>query len=396
MSKRETYRTSELAENNGLAQKVLDQPVVNNIEFIVDTEFVSKRTYERCVFRLESKGSIKFVNVHLINCSFNGSVLSEDLESELQSLRLINCKFNKVSFRSKFASIRIEGCNESYVIIDNSDTDNYQITNSTFYNSNFFGKCSDLHLTNVDFRIKMVVKYPLRNLITFIRTNFIRTHSIWDKEITHNANCNKITFDKVSVNPFYLITKCSDKSGIDLSNAKLIDNWSKLRKSYSGLSLTIIFLLTLIFFLPLFLKYFIISSTADLTQSDFLHKTTNVVPFWRVMLYGGQEDFLGFLHVVLTVILLSYNTIRLILTISIARLREEEKFMGDAGFENPAIHPDKLKIHVKAHRVLNYMFYIVVIYSVIKFFQAMQVEVLDISTIDVKDILNEVKGSITP
>ncbi len=196
--------------------------------------------------------------------------------------------------------------------------------------------------------------------------------SFWDKTIRLSAKCDKVVFDNVKINPFYLATKCADKSTLDLTRATLTDNWSKLRKKYAGVNLFIVLVLTFIFFLPLLTQSFflLLSSKIDASLLPFQR-----VPLWEALLFGGKVGNAAVLYCSLTIVLIVYNITRFLMTLSIARLREEESFLRDSNFQLVSIHPEKYKTQLVIDKVLKILLWLSIIYSGLKLYDTLQIQV---------------------
>ena len=94
------------------------------------------------------------------------------------------------------------------------------------------------------------------------------------------------TFENVKVNPYYLTTKGFDKTKLSLSKATLIDDWSYLRKKHSGINLTIVFLLTVIFFLPIVTKAFFMLLT---TKVEGILPSVEKTPLWEALYLEAKK-----------------------------------------------------------------------------------------------------------
>ena len=103
--------------------------------------------------------------------------------------------------------------------------------------------------------------------------------------------------------------------------------------------------------------------------------TLEQVPLWESILYGGKHGWAAFGYSVLTVILITYNALRIYMTISIAKLREEERFLGDSNFQLVSIHPEKFKVQLWVDRYLKYFFYVSTLYACFKIWDTLHIMV---------------------
>lgn len=310
---------------------------------------ISNYKFENCTFNLYS-GAILNSN----NSSFTGTsfVSKSEKQQHKPKLNILgSLVFFDVSINGEFEKIDLNWV-KANILIDISKTKNFVILNSEICNFFIEGEAETIQIEDSYFTSKKQKEKTKDN------------HSIWNKKIIKNAVCNNTIFHNVRVHPFYLATKCKNKSTLDLTGAELIDDWSSLRKRYSGLSLFIVFLLSLSFFLPLITQSFflLLSNKIDPGVVNFSKS-----PLWEVLLYGGKEGWERALYAILTSILTIYNLLRIYMTISIARLREEEKFLSDSNFQLVSIHPDKFITQRFIDKVLKILFWISFIYAMIKF-----------------------------
>lgn len=63
------------------------------------------------------------------------------------------------------------------------------------------------------------------------------------------------------------------------------------------------------------------------------------------------------------------------MTVTIARLREEEIFLKDSNFNLVSIHPEKIKVQVKLDRILNRLLIVSLLYTAYKLISALSIEV---------------------
>jgi hypothetical protein len=310
--------------------------------------------YDSCKFIFRESGEYLIDGVTIQNCSFIGLENLHYFPTNAGRLTIRNCKkFYDNRITKEFRIIEIENC-ELANFNDDSISTQFVMTKSEIKDFVIKGSCESLHLSDVRF------------------LSSLHRHSTWDKVIIKSAKCFKTIFDNVRINPFYFATKCDDKSSLDLSRSTLIDNWSRLRKKYAGLSLFIVFFLTFLFFLPLFTHSFFLL-TLKKVESQFYEAKT--IPLWEALLFGGKTGWTAIGYATLTMILLIYNIGRIYMTVSIARLREEEMFLKDSDFNLVSIHPEKYKKQLLLDKVLSIMFWISIGYTLLKLVDTLLIKV---------------------
>lgn len=333
--------------------------IIQNLEFSVSSDcLIENKNFEYCTFILRDIKRIHFKDCVLYHCKM-GTINPLFPAEYVSNLTLTKCRNTYSSFKGVYNSIIIEDC-QVKGISDETSTNIYSVENSEIIASSLLGDCNSLSFNNSIFKAKSFLPYN-------------ENDAVWDKKIHIDARCRRATFENIKLNPFYLATKCNDKTSLDLTRATLIDDWSRLRKKYAGINLIIVFLLTLIFFLPLLTKSFILLLAAkiDPALANFEH-----IKLWKALLFDGKEEiFSRISYIFLTAVLLVYNVGRMGLTISIAKLKEEEQFLNDSNFNLVSIHPEKLKTQIKVDKILNIMLWISIGYSVIKLWNTLMIEV---------------------
>lgn len=328
-----------------------------NNEIIVDCLFqkfgVGVFEFEGCKFTFESTGALKLQNCIIRDCIFQGldSLLTSPIDQGF--LEVISCKtFQKNRFNGEFRRIDIQ---DSVIadFKDDSIATHYSISTTEVLGFTIKGECEFLVTNTIYFREPKKKYSPWHT----------KNYSIWDKKVAKTINCTQTIFDNVKLNPFYFVTKCTDKSQIDLSRATLIDNWSRLRKKYAGLSLFIVFFLSFLFFLPIFTHSFLLLT---ISKAEIQVQIFDKIPLWKVLLFGGKEGISALGYSILTIVLVLYNIGRVYMTISISKLREEETFLKDSNFNLAAIHHEKYKGQLVLDRILSLMFWLSVAYSLLK------------------------------
>ena len=308
-------------------------------------------SFKNCSFLFKQGGSIQLNYCKVENCRFFGLSSFDDL-IENKNYLIINSPevFNNNSISRIFKSINITN-GDVKNLVDYSESSNLILSKLDVYDSIIKGSCNVLSISDFYFSK---------------RTN----KSYWNKAIFIKATCQNVTFDETKIHPFFLATKCSDKSTLDLTRATLTDDWSRLRKKYSGISLVIIFVLTFVFFLPIITEALVLILTAKIDSSVLPYKE---VKLWKLLLYGGKEGFAAVTYSILTVMLLIYNIARFIMTISIDKLREEERFLKDSNFQLVSIHPEKYKFQLFFDNILKYLLWFSIIYAISKLYDTLQI-----------------------
>jgi len=309
--------------------------------------------FDNCTFVFFKNGKLKIQDCAIKNCTFKGLENLHDFTTESGILEIISCKvFRNNQFIQQFRTIHIQESVIS-VLIDESIAIYYTITSSEVFNSKVLGACEYFQTRSVSFLS------PSQSLL-------------FSKKIIKRAICEETIFDDVKLNPFYLATKCHNKTTLDISRATLIDHWSRLRKKYTGLSLIIVFILTILYFTPIFFQSFFLIS---LSKIDISFYNIQKIHLWKALLFNGKQGFDAFIHAALTTVLVFYNVTRIIITISIAKLREEEIFLKDSNFNLVSIHPHKYKTLLKFDKILGYLFWISIAYTLFKLLDTLIIEV---------------------
>jgi hypothetical protein len=105
------------------------------------------------------------------------------------------------------------------------------------------------------------------------------------------------------------------------------DEWQLLLKKYTGLMLVFHIVFASIYFLPLFLRLLILSGAlpgATETELEGLQRALEKdVSLWELLVFGflGTKSLVGWIAVGLSVVFLTYNVLRLLLTFRVAWLR---------------------------------------------------------------------------
>lgn len=335
------HKLSEIMENAVLNKGELFEEEYSNLEIEVDciAKIVSTTFYE-CIFYLKSNS-----NLILENCIFEEKVLFKG-EHNLSVLTIRGSCYaiNNLELTGEFYNIFFQ-MQKIISYKDTSECSYFKIEGCELESFDIKGKCDELNL---------------RHSIFYSRKGKI---SKWDKIIRKSAECEKVVFENVEIDPFYLATKCADKSSLDLTGATPIDKWSYLRKKYAGINLFIVFFFTLIFFLPLITRSFLLLLMSKIDSSIVY---LDNIYLWEALLFGGKEGWYAWGYCVLAIFLIVYNIGRFWITLSIAKLREQESFLSDSGFNLNSISPDKYVLQLKIDKCLNVMFWVTSAYSLLK------------------------------
>lgn len=338
-----------LAENPTVVGfKDMNFDITSQVSVNMNVEFRNCRFYFH-------KGSVITANhVFFINCDFIGEEQQHNNETlsgfHFQKCNLEDCRISKI-----FKSIRFYECS---------------LTNFEDFSSSYIFRLQDCVVEN--FKIKGECK-KLELYSTVFNSNTVR--GTWDKKVVIDAVCRKTIFDNVELNPFYFATKCDDKTSLDLSSAILIDNWSRLRKEYSGLNLLIVLFLSILFFLPIITKSYFLMLTS---KAEILALGIQKITLGEALLFGGKESYSAFIYFFFTMALIVYNALRIWMTLSIAKLREEEMFLSDSNFKLVSIHPDKYQTQLLIEKILKVLFWFSIIYSVLKLKDTLLIEIPNI------------------
>lgn len=355
-----------------------------NITFLIDQKLdFDKHDFENCVFYWqEEPKQVIFKNSTLNNCQFYGAEERVAGNKWTGIVEFNACYGNIVKLNGKFHSIYFLNCRALSSVIDNSESLTYIMRDSEFWSFKIAGKSRRVDLDRSIFRStensiswkSRLVDWTSQNLPFVVsriissilkqgadqKNELVDYLSIWDKEIELEAKIDNSHFKNVQINPYFFSVTCNDKDSVNLTEAIFIDNWSKLRKGYSGVRLYIVLLLSLAFFLPLIIEslILILGSHIEIDGKPW-EKYFIMIPLWKVLLFGKALTTTGMIiNAVLTVILMLYNVVRVTMTFRIAKLREEEKFLLDAGYKKVSPHPAKYK------KLLNWSKWLTLILSI--------------------------------
>jgi hypothetical protein len=381
MHKRKVYTSKIKQERPETFSESMPQCITGAVILsdLVGTDHLKHIDFNDCTFRCPSLKSFRFSHCNFTDCIFIGN---PDFTYDQNDLTFDSYgSLKNIRFTGGFTDITISALS-IINLKDDSKCYSYSIKHCRMHNSEIFGSTSMLSLNDLRFtgRPKEINTYKdvKPYLVQKIQSLLFKKHPhFWDKEVTTEAHVSKTSFDDSWVNPYFFTIKCREKDTIDYTNARFIDNWSMLRKQYSGLSLIIVLLLTLVFFFPLIVKYFILISATNVGGLDSMQLTTT--PFWRVLLFNGEETWLKWVYCSFTIMLITYNTLRLYVTLQVAKLREEEKFVQESNYSISALSPNKYKTEVKIHKTLRVLLLFTSIYALYKFIEALGTMVYDLN-----------------
>ncbi len=365
-----------MAKKKGSTSEFLLDPhkdKYENLDITVDniysTNDKEKKVFIKCVFRLTNEGVLDFSNDDFDECEFIGIDNLDSYYEDRGNLSFNNCTtIEDIKIKGEFKEIKFQ---ESKLIdfIEESKVIDYTFEDSSIQNFIIKGECRTINMVNTNFDsdtlIESLRNEDIKELLK--KGKYLWKKSLWNKRINVKATCDIVTFEKSKVDSYYLVSKCLDKKTLDLSNAKLIDNWSRLRKNYSGISLYIVFILTFLFFLPFITQSFFLVVTSKVDVINALPK----IPLWEILIYGNKEGIQANIYCALTIVLLLYNTGRFLMTIIIARMREVEKYKEDLNLRSTTTHPDKYRLLLIIDKILFGFFWISFIYSMFKIHDAL-------------------------
>lgn len=324
-----------------------------DLEIIVDSNYTSTdSTFISCTIKFTECGKLTLQNCYISTCTFVGIDKLSNYNKGYGELSILkSTSFIHNTLTNKYAVILFFYTKLNH-FADNSISTHYKFENSEV----------------TDFLIEGETKKVTLNTTVFDSSSI--PNSLWNKKVSIDFVCQKVTFLNIKLNPYFLATKCDDKSSIDLSQAIIVNDWEKLRKKYSGLSLFIVFLLTAIFFIPLFTNSFFLLLISKLKPNNL---TIKEAPLWDVILFDGKQGIKGWFHCILTFTLLFYNIARIYITVIVARLREGEHFLENNGFKKFAMHRDKYEKILPIDKALAIIFWISLSYSLFKLFISLRI-----------------------
>lgn len=319
-----------------------------NQHIIVDTEYQKfgngNLTFKNCTFSFENSGHLILANCGVESCKFEGLYNLHEYKTDRGVLEIIACKkFIGNILLNQFRKIKISN-SILEEFIDLSTSTEYEIETSDFRSFSIEGETEKALISETTFNSEK------------------KWNSIWNKLIVKTISCSNIIFGEVKINPYHFATKCADKSTLDISRATLIDDWSRLRKEYSGTRLYIILFLTFIFILPILTHSFFLLTVSKIEPTILFDK----IPLWEALIFGGKEGLYSIIYSTLTLILLVYNYGRFHVTMSIAKLREEENYLIQSNFNMVSISPKKYQHLLKWDKYLKILWYLSIALSVLK------------------------------
>lgn len=363
------------------------------------------RIFADCEFRFTDHIEVHFSQCTFIRCKFKGQSNFENINRVKTRLLIGNAiEISDCLFLDGFSDLSISNTTLTNCEIT-SKTNRLTIGNSTCSNVDFLGESNELSLVychvESEFFIKNLLGFDLKkrgwfekflnnnNLTKEVLSKIIsyQSKAVWDFDIKRKGRFDVVSFSKIQVDPHNIITKVKDKSTLDLSDADIVDSWSKLRMKYSGFNLYVVLLLTIGFFAPLIINYSILISISDtmLSKFDFFNTKTTV---FEMIIFGGKQGNEKIVFGVLTIILFLYNLIRIIVTFRVAKLKEKQSILNDSNFSVSTIHPNKLISLMFWDRILSFALYVSVFYTLYKVWIGMNMVVPNLYDLDLSQLVN--------
>lgn len=173
---------------------------------------------------------------------------------------------------------------------------------------------------------------------------------VWFPTVSQEARMRRTRFRWTKVNLGTIMSRCEDRSSLDIHDAVLIDWWSRLRDTYTGPRLFLVLLLTLCFVAPYAVKagYFALMARAQPPGAD----PPPLQPLWEALFIGRRTGWGAVGYFALACVLVGYNAIRLLLTLRLSRLREREEHLLAAGFTQGRPKDRDLAWPWQLHRLL--------------------------------------------
>ncbi len=329
-------------------------------------------SFTNCHFILNKKSKLILKNIWVVNSTFeskdfhhenespilileNGTLKNIKIEGGFYEIDFGNdkCLYEKIELYVDALSFTLKNKVVNYFIFEGF-VENIDISGSSLNSGDDFIR--DLYLLSS-------LKLYFKNLVNASKK------SKWDLNVGNKiiALNTVITNTKITIYDFQ--TKCNDKSSLDINSSTIQDNWIELRKKYSGISFLIILTLTFLFFLPLIIKSIIIIYTSTIINSSSTKK------LFEVVLFDNLSGFWGWFHFLLNIFLIIYNSLRYYCTITVSKLKEEERILLGSKFALASVPPIKIKLLIKIDRFLTFSYYLILFYSLYKLGQLMFLDV---------------------
>lgn len=392
--------------------------------------------FEGCIFYFDYDSTeVIFASCELTNCFFL-SVENDksDQKRYNQKITINKSELVNISLKGVFNAIQISNCPKIEIFNDYSICKtSYHLTSSKVRDFRISGECDTLNILKSDFTASpLTLSFPYKihsYILNYLPKIFIRLYklllskstnnalatdsvlgskSVWLKEIKSTSIINDAHFRNVAVDPYYFSVTAEEKNRVNMTQATFIDSWLQLRKDYSGVRMYIVLLLSIMFFLPIITESFVLMSASKITPVNPMPDERNIendttklyypiknwvdqkirkkirgwIPETKPMKLGhiiflGKSDdaFYMFAHCALTLVLLFYNLSRIWMTFRIAKIREEERFLLDAGYSKVTPHNVKYSSLIEFSKWLRVILGISVIYACVKLLIALNIVV---------------------
>jgi len=178
-----------------------------------------------------------------------------------------------------------------------------------------------------------------------------RTAAEWIPEIGGSCELKSVTFQNCRVATGVIASRCLDRSTIQLRHKTVhVDHWEALRDNYTGV-LTALHLTPVVAYIAYVLLLVSGSYAASVTTED-LPAHWREVPIWHVLLFGVTDGGLlwKILNAASAIVLLLFNVMRVLLTVSVVKLRNREDHLQSQGFLLCRPDPEQYSWLAKLHR----------------------------------------------
>ncbi len=318
--------------------------------------------------------------------------------------KLLQCSFTALSFIHKEIlfddSSAFSGSGEEKYPVANPSL---SVSGCSINKCSFFGNFHELNIrtgssvnsfvANSTFEQRLCKRFDTENSL-FLNCEFTCAVDFWGASGTHFRNCiwnPKISgsillvgcrFDGSTVYISDWVNVAHGKDSTNLLSAKhVIDSWATLREEYTGLRLSIILLLTLLFFSPYILKAGSLLLLASIPTSGF---EISYSPLWKELLFDGCLDLTGTITFIQFIFLLAYTGARFATTLKVSQAREREEHLINSGFAQSRPSPENIAWNlplfrpitvIAVHSLLKIAFYISVAIGISRLIVALFKEV---------------------
>jgi hypothetical protein len=330
---------------------IVDGEFENCLFILKDNIELNSSKLNKCSFILEGAQSIQLRSVEMENCK----IINELDSLNIMASTVINLEFdmivNQSSIKNKLDSLKIMASKlinlEFDRVVNKSLIKFVSIGgNSKVLDTNFNCKCEVLYIQDTEFENCEFDPYVSKKA-TLVETSF--PNSI-------------VTIDR-------WIETCSDRDTIYFNySKKIIYKWKSLREAYSGLNLSLILILTGLFFIPYFIGVIKLLIVTFVFNNAF---SPDFIPLWKAIFVKDQSEIMMFVNL----FYLIYVVLRIFLTLQIARLTEGEKTLDGFGFPTSAPLFKDIDFYFKIHEWMEAVFYVVVVWSIFKIISILSIPV---------------------